>query len=94
MEGQQIPRVFSAAAAGLSHALGLSKGSRENGGQGESSLASLNWRFLEGNRTLVPFDCCEGYILVAPDFGSILLSLMCWVLCKHSQGSQQVKKLR
>lgn len=75
MEGQRIPLVFSAAGAGLSHASGLSKGSRENGGQGDSSLAGLNWKFMGVNGTLIPFDFCQGYILVAPGFGSILVDV-------------------
>lgn len=39
----------------------------EKMGQGGSSLAGLNWRFLVGNGSLVPFECCQWYILVAPD---------------------------
>lgn len=55
MEGQQIPLVFGPAGAELSRASELSKGSRENRGQGDSSLADLNWRFLEGSGSLVLF---------------------------------------
>lgn len=69
MEGQQISVVFSAAGAGLLHALWLSKGSRENRGKG--TAVYLFW--TGGNETSVPFDCCQGYILVEPDFGSILV---------------------